>query len=200
MPIALPLGFYAVINESGTSVEKGYLWVRVDIYSPVGSKTYPLYHVQLISYPEPDAPLQGYPGKMTYIESHLEYNPVDDRMEQVPSMWLPDDKADYDTWLAGLSRIWQLNPILGYFIAINPETTKEELEALILRNFDINTLQQLDTFQGDQKQPDRIRLGKVGQLMNTPTKRGPGRELRLSIEAQASLINQINTSMMEVIV
>jgi len=162
--IALPSGFYAVINESGTHIHKGFLKVRVDIYPPVGSKTYPLYYVD-----------------------HFDREPTEAEL------------AD-EALLALVPTHKELNPILCHFIRINPETTKTELEDIIKQTFDTATLQQLDNFQGDQKRPDRERLGKVGQLMNTPAKCGSGRQLTLSGDAQAILINQINTSFKEVIV
>lgn len=73
--IALPLGFYAEINQSGTSIEKGHLYVRVDIYPPLGSKTYPLYYVDHFDREPTEAELTD-EALLALIPTHKELNPI----------------------------------------------------------------------------------------------------------------------------
>jgi hypothetical protein len=87
-------------EPSGTSVHKDQLKIRLDLYPDVGEKSYAQNYVNV-----PVIPVGGYPGK-------------------VDAMGQPVNQKQYDTWLAGLPRIWQLNPCLSVFVGVDANVTK----------------------------------------------------------------------------
>ena len=87
-------------NPTGTQVRKGLLVARLDLYSDIGTPLYDRHHVYV-----PVIPEGGYTGKV-----------IDG---------VPLDQKAYDSWLAKLPHVWQLNPCLCHFITI-PELTKLE--------------------------------------------------------------------------
>ncbi len=72
--IQLLRGFRAKINESGTHIHKGFLKVRVDIYSPIGSKTYSLHWVDHYNREPTDEELLD-EALLALIPTHKELNP-----------------------------------------------------------------------------------------------------------------------------
>lgn len=87
-----------VFNPTGTSVHKQALQVRLDIFPESTEKSYAKNYVSLPVFPNPSAPLGGYPGKI-----------VDGS---------PQNQAQYDNWVASLPHIWQLNPALCVFVTV----------------------------------------------------------------------------------
>ncbi len=146
--IRLPLGFTAQINESGIHTKSNYLKVRVDIYPPIGSRTYPLHYVD-----------------------HFDRQPTEEEF------------AD-ETQLALVPKHKELNPCLCHFFTANPEDTKTVIEDRVRAIFDAHTLQGLD----DELAEDNSKA--VNDRMNSPAKRGQGKELRMGKEAQATLVEE----------
>lgn len=107
-------------NPSGTHVHKGFLKVRVDLYPEPTDKTYPIHHIQV-----PVIPPEGYQGA-------------------VDNMGSPVDQSDYDNWINGLPKIWQLNPALGAFIRVPETVVKGELEDFTRQLFNKDTAATLD--------------------------------------------------------
>ena len=102
----------AKFNPTGTHAHKAYVKVRVDLVPEPGDKTYGIHHVQV-----PVIPEGGYPGK------------VDD-------MDIPIDMEDYNKWLDGLPKVWQVNPCLCHFIKVDPDISLLEFQAKLLEYFD----------------------------------------------------------------
>lgn len=107
-------------NETGTHIQHGILKVRVDVYPSPTDKTYPIHYVD-----KPIIPEGGYPG-----EVDIEGNPI--------------NQEDYNNWIASLPTKKELNPCLCHFIKIDPETTRQELEAKIREIFDPETFNRID--------------------------------------------------------
>lgn len=110
----------ARFNPTGTHIHKGFLKVRIDLYSELGNKTYPIHYVQV-----PVIPLEGYQG-----EVNEEGSPV--------------NVDDYNGWIESLPKIWQLNPCLCHFIKVNPDISLLELSVKLREFFDAKTLLELD--------------------------------------------------------
>ena len=70
----LPSGFVAKVNTSGTHITKDVLKIRVNIYPPKGSKTYPLHYVDHFDR-EPTEEELADPAKLALIPTHKELNP-----------------------------------------------------------------------------------------------------------------------------
>jgi myo-inositol catabolism protein IolC len=73
----------------------------------------------------------------------------------------------------------ELNPCLCHFVTIDPETTREELEAKVRQIFDAGTVSQLDNLLSDVEWLEATRwqvkeasLRQAVQLMNSSQKRG----------------------------
>jgi hypothetical protein len=94
-------------EPSGTSVHKDQLKIRLDLFPDVGEKSYTQNYVNV-----PVIPVGGYPGK-------------------VDAMGQPVNQKQYDTWLAGLPRIWQLNPCLSVFVGVDANVTKTLLSEYV---------------------------------------------------------------------
>jgi hypothetical protein len=92
-----------VYEKSGTHVHKDQLKARLDFYPEIGEKSYTQNYVNV-----PVIPEKGYPGKVDKDGN-------------------PANQKDYDTWLAGLPHIWQLNPCLSVFVAVDQNITKQVL-------------------------------------------------------------------------
>ncbi|MCH7909853.1 MAG: hypothetical protein IIB38_09590 [Candidatus Hydrogenedentes bacterium] len=130
----------AKFNPTGTHVHKGSLKVRIDLYPGIGDKTYEIHHVQV-----PVIPPEGYQG-----EVDKEGSPV--------------DQNDYNNWIDGLPKIWQLNPALCHFIKIDQDTTLASLDGIVRGIFNKATLDQLDDILSklDTSQVSRIMKSKLG--------------------------------------
>jgi len=92
----------------------------------------------------------------------------------------------------------ELNPTICHFITIDPETTRDELEAKVREIFDADTLSQLDNLLSDVEWLDATRwrvkevsLRQVVQLMNASAKRGSGGIVPYSTDIQ-QLIEEVN--------
>ncbi len=110
----------AKFNSTGTHVHKDFLKVRIDLFPDVGDKTYSIHHIQV-----PVIPPEGYLGEVDEEES-------------------PVVQSDYDNWINGLPKVWQLNPALCHFINIKADTTFLQLTEMVKEIFDKATLAQLD--------------------------------------------------------
>jgi len=142
----------AKFNPTGTHMHNGFLKVRIDLYPEVGDKTYAIHHIQV-----PIFPLEGYLG-------------------EVDKEGVPIDQTNYDAWVNGLPKVWQLNPCLCYFIAIDPDASLDNLTQYVRGIFDKKTLRELDDLLSEPKTD----LVKLGQVMKP--KCGTGKQVLLSID------------------
>lgn len=94
-------------EPSGTHAHKDILKVRLDLYAETTEKSYAQNYVSV-----PIIPLEGYPGKV-------------DKDGQ------PLDQKAYDDWLTALPHIWQLNPSLSVFVAVDENVTKQILTEFV---------------------------------------------------------------------
>ena len=92
----------------------------------------------------------------------------------------------------------ELNPCLCHFITVDPDTTREELEAKVREVFDADTLSQLDNLLSDVEWLDATKwrvketsLRQAVQLMNTSAKRGSGGIIPYSTDTK-QLIEEVN--------
>ena len=131
-------------NPTGTHVKNGLLKVRLDLYPEPTEKTFVLHNIQVIVYPDESLPLNGYTGKMTFVDEHWEYNPVDGGAELIPAMWVPDTQSAYDRWEARLPHIWRVNPCLCHFVTIAENMTLTDLFAGVNQIFSGDLLATLD--------------------------------------------------------
>lgn len=96
-----------VFEPSGTQVQNDVLKARLDLYPDVGEKSYAQHYVSV-----PVFPPGGYPGAVNPDGS-------------------PKSQKAYDTWLAGLPIIWQLNPSLCLFVSVGQDISKTLLNQWI---------------------------------------------------------------------
>jgi hypothetical protein len=94
-------------EPSGTHLKGDSLKIRLDLFPEVGEKSYAQNYVSL-----PVIPVGGYPGKVNTDGS-------------------PVSQKAYDTWLAGLPHIWQLNPCLSVFVRVDQNITPELLTQFV---------------------------------------------------------------------
>lgn len=94
---------YVKVENSGVCERKGLVQVRLAMYLDKDDYGYEKHHVEL-----PVIPEGGY-------ESAL-----DERGQ-------PKDMVDYQKWLDGLPKSWQVNPFHNHFIYIEPGTTDNEI-------------------------------------------------------------------------
>lgn len=111
----------ARFNPTGTHIQKGFLKVRIDLFPDIGDKTYEMHYVLV-----PVIPPEGYPGK------------VDEETGE------PLDWDDYNKWIDGLPKIWQLNPALSHFIKIGEVSTKVDLIDYLGQIFNPTIIKTLD--------------------------------------------------------
>lgn len=93
----------------------------------------------------------------------------------------------------------ELNPCLCHLITIDPETTREELEAKVRQIFDADTVSQLDSLLSDVEWLEATRwrvkeasLRQAIRLMNSSQKRGGGGLVPDSIDTE-QLIEELNS-------
>jgi hypothetical protein len=93
----------------------------------------------------------------------------------------------------------ELNPCLCHFVTIDPETTREELEARVRQIFDADTVNQLDNLLSDVEWLEATRwrvkeasLRQAVQLMNSSAKRGSGGVVPDSANTE-QLIEELNS-------
>jgi len=127
-------------------------------------------------------------GSKTHTLHHV------DRFDREPT---EEELAD-EARLALIPTHKELNPTICHFITINPEATREELEAKVRGVFDADTLSQLDNLLSDVEWLDATRwrvretsLKQAVQLMNTSAKRGSGGIVPYSTDAK-QLIEEVN--------
>lgn len=102
---------YAKLEPTGCGVFKGKIQLRISMYLELGDYGYERHHVQL-----PVIPSGGYPG------------PVSKSGE-------PLDMTDYETWLAGLPKVWQNNPFHNHFIFVDSQTTDQDIRLKVVEAF-----------------------------------------------------------------
>ncbi|MFA5429843.1 MAG: hypothetical protein WC329_01635 [Candidatus Omnitrophota bacterium] len=95
------------VNISGTGNHKGQDKIRLDLIPETFEKSYARNHVFV-----PVVPEGGYPG------------PTDEQGQ-------PVDRENFESWLAGLPHIWQLNPCLSIFVGVDENITAKLLEEFI---------------------------------------------------------------------
>lgn len=160
----------ARFNPTGTHVHKGFLKVRIDLYPDITSKTYPIHHIQVPVYPDIEAPLNGYPGEKTWVESHEVWDEIDEIFIEVEGHWVPSDWEDYNNWVEGLPKVWQLNPCLCHFIKIDQDTALASLNGIVRAIFNKPTVAQLDDLLSklDTPQVAKLMRSKVGAGKQLP--------------------------------
>ena len=86
-------------NPTGTHIKEDLLKIRLDLYPDLDDRTYSTHYLRV-----PVIPGSGYTGEVDETGS-------------------PVDREDFDSWLAGLPHIWQLNPCLCVFIVVDENIT-----------------------------------------------------------------------------
>jgi len=115
------------IEPSGCTERRGLVQIRFAMYLSPSDYGYDVHHVQV-----PVIPEGGYPGetkRITYrdvMDEDLGLIAVsfDDPAGEAT---VPVDSDAYDTWYAGLPRVWQTNPFHNHFIYVEPDTPDNEI-------------------------------------------------------------------------
>lgn len=90
-----------IFNPTGTHVKNGLLKIRLDFYPSENSKSYNKFYQYLVDKTSKEY-LLGFHGNI-------------------------DSLTEYEVWINSLPHSWQLTPALKLFIAIDENTTKEEI-------------------------------------------------------------------------
>jgi len=99
---------YVKIEPSGCCERHGFVQVRLAMYLEKGDYGYERTYIQV-----PVIPEGGYQGK-------------------VDAMGNPVNMDAYNTWLASLPKVWQLNPFHNHFLHLEPDVSDEKIQELMV--------------------------------------------------------------------
>lgn len=126
---------YAEVNDTGCSLAKGLIKVRVDMYLEPDDPGYDEHYVNV-----PDESSKefkaGYKGETE----------ADGR---------PKDMDDYKAWLGSLPHIWRNNPFVCHFVYVGHEATTEQLTSMAQAALD-----EFLAGRRDGKSPNEVWRGK----------------------------------------